>query len=77
MEKVLVFKDQEIVEINGKICEYDGCGNPATSIAENEKRGRPSVIGFYCEQHTSEVSDYNSPEYSVSCPNCGCRFGVN
>lgn len=66
-------------------CQYKGCEQNATDIARgreiykvfgNDPSGHPGV-GIYCEWHTDTVSEEGSPEYRVSCPNCGCCFGVN
>jgi hypothetical protein len=71
--KTLVLKDQDIVEINGK-CQYPHCDKPATDIVEDRERQK---VEFYCADHATDVVDHGRPEYNVSCPNCGCYFGVN
>lgn len=69
-----------ITKIEGT-CQYEGCGEPATEIAEGRRyKGKPLVahkLGLYCEAHANLVSDEGTPEYVVGCPNCGCMFGVN
>jgi hypothetical protein len=66
-------------------CRYDGCNNPATTIASGQReydRDRPLEprqypTGFYCDYHTAIVTDFHNPEYQTVCPNCLCHFGVN
>lgn len=63
----------EAVKISGK-CQWDHCDQPATQVAYGRRRRE---IGVYCEAHADRVIDQDMPEYTVSCPNCGCGFGVN
>jgi hypothetical protein len=64
------------VTFTGKACEYDGCDKPATTTAKGRNEDRRRVAA-YCETNAEMVADENFPEYVESCPNCGCRFGVN
>ncbi len=67
-----------IVEITGT-CQYENCNKPATTIACGHCRaniGHP-IPACYCDDHAAKVGNEGSPEYTVDCPNCGCRFGVN
>jgi hypothetical protein len=34
-------------------------------------------LDFYCDTHAEVAAEQECPEYTVHCPNCGCRFGVN
>lgn len=71
-----------IVKIDG-LCQYDGCQLPATHIARGrnhhaaESAEKRPELGVFCETHANVVSDEGVPEYTVSCPNCDCMFGVN
>jgi hypothetical protein len=56
-------------------CEMPGCNRKATEIATG--RDRFQEISLYCEKHALVVEDDAHPEYTVECPNCNCRFGVN
>lgn len=69
-----------ITRIEGR-CQYEDCEEPATYIASGRKRygednGHPNP-GVYCDAHANVVEDEGNPEYRDTCPNCGCRFGVN
>ena len=61
-----------IVLVPPRKCEWEDCDEPATEIAVGEKH----KLGCYCEKHADIVSDERRPEYNVSCPNCGCQFGI-
>jgi hypothetical protein len=61
----------------GMKCQFENCFTPAISIATGRGRKGSYPLGVYCETHAAIVEDENSPEYTESCPNCGCRFGVN
>ncbi len=67
-----------ITKIEGK-CQWDECEQSATTIAAGrrgiDRDGHP--LGLYCDAHADIVIDEGFPEYHDSCPNCGCRFGVN
>lgn len=58
----------------GQKCEYKGCDRDAEYIAYSRYLRQ---VGVYCDWHTTRVTDEDSPEYEVDCPNCGCNFGVN
>lgn len=60
-------------------CEYEGCSKKAEYLAKgrDDRGGGHPKIGSYCELHAHMVEDEGRPEYTVSCPNCGCGFGVN
>ena len=70
-----------IVQVVGK-CSFEDCESDATQIAsgraddENPERGHPTPA-VYCDTHGDMVADEQFPEYHDTCPNCGCRFGVN
>ncbi len=55
-------------------CIIDGCKNEGKTLAFGREMGR---LGYVCEEHADELSDEGCPEYNVSCPCCGCEFGVN
>lgn len=71
--KTLVFKNNEVIRIDGK-CQFPDCVETATVIAHDRDR---DVVEFYCEAHADQAADVGHPEYHVGCPNCGCWFGVN
>lgn len=54
-------------------CEYPECKRKATDLAV----GRKTKGSHFCNAHAELVTDEGSPEYIVSCPLCGCGFGVN
>ena len=59
-------------------CEYEGCDKEAVQQATGNRDFEKSVtVKWYCEEHAYLVADKDSPEYHTTCPNCGCRFGVN
>lgn len=58
-------------ELSGTCCE---CDQPATTVAEHSGT---KELGKYCDKHARKAVDFHNPEYHVSCPNCGCDFGVN
>jgi len=66
----------EIVSVkkNSK-CQFEGCDKPATDIAA----GRHNYPGVkvYCKIHARIVANDGDPEYTDSCPNCDCMFGIN
>jgi hypothetical protein len=71
-----------IIEVSGQ-CSFEGCEKPAEFIAcgresydDDERPGHPTPA-CYCREHMAEVIDERSPEYTDTCPNCGCMFGVN
>lgn len=57
-------------------CSYEvggvRCGEPFFSLAS----GKDKKVAGYCKQHAELVADDSCPEYIVTCPNCGCQFGV-
>jgi len=55
-------------------CQYPDCKKPAIGTAYD--RGKDRVLRV-CAAHSDLVADRGSPEYLVSCPKCGCHFGVN
>lgn len=63
----------------GARCAFGACDKPATTLAvgrsSREQLGHP--LAWYCEGHAEQIADEGNPEYRESCPNCGCRFGVN
>jgi len=61
-------------------CQYKGCRKKAVVMAGGRDRSgkiHPTGVAHYCEPHAEEVADEGHPEYTVSCPNCECLFGVN
>lgn len=74
-------KDTPILKPAGK-CQYENCDKDATHIACGRKdyhsgeKGHPEPA-VYCEAHAETVTDENAPEYTETCPNCSCMFGVN
>lgn len=62
---------QKEIDTTETCCE---CNEPATTVAEHSKT---KEVGKYCDKHAREAVDARNPEYHVSCPNCGCDFGVN
>lgn len=67
-----------ITKIEGK-CQYEGCEAAATDIACGRSFGRRKGhgLGCYCFAHACMVAEEESPEYTNTCPNCGCMSGVN
>jgi hypothetical protein len=61
----------------GQKCQAPYCDNLATDIAQGRGERAALPLGFYCDAHAEIASEQQSPEYVESCPNCGCRFGVN
>jgi hypothetical protein len=65
-------------------CEFevDGirCSEQAVQMACGKggwiNNGHPNP-GIYCKVHAELVADEGCPEYTDTCPNCGCMFGVN
>lgn len=57
-----------------KRCEYPDCKRAASGEAYDREQSRVMRV---CMQHSEIVADRGSPEYLVSCPRCGCHFGVN
>lgn len=74
MYTVILLDDAEVQKNNNGKCQYPGCDEPATDIAEDRDR---RTVEFYCDKHADRAVDQGSPEYRVCCPNCGCGFGVN
>lgn len=71
-----------IIQVSGH-CAFEGCEKPAEFLAcgeklvrNNEPAGHPTPA-CYCREHMEDIIDEDCPEYRVTCPNCGCRFGVN
>ncbi len=65
----------EKIEIRG-MCSYPDCKLDAECIA----CGRDDAfreVRAYCVIHGEMVADQGSPEYHVSCSNCGCLEGCN
>ena len=60
-------------------CQYKGCRRKATALAASryDTKQHPAGVAHYCEQHADDVVEEGHPEYTVSCPNCECLFGVN
>lgn len=56
-------------------CEWDRCLEQAQFVVSG--RTRYPGIRYYCAAHADLVIDDDNPEYTVTCPNCECRFGVN
>ncbi len=71
-----------LTKIEGN-CQYKDCDQLAKFIASGRRvhQTEPSKgaydVGFFCYEHSEIVSEYDSPEYIVVCPNCSCQFGVN
>jgi hypothetical protein len=67
-----------LVVKDASYCEQPGCHEMAETAAEpgrvpGEHSAQP---GVYCEAHADMAVERGTPEYKVSCPNCGCYFGV-
>jgi len=62
-------------------CAYGKCPDRATTFARGRRKQSHDYVDLgvkkYCEDHAVEVADQGSPEYTVECPKCDCRFGVN
>lgn len=65
------------------VCAYEDCAALGTTLACGRNHdydfagpGHPTPA-LYCDYHASVVADEGHPEYTDTCPNCGCRFGVN
>ena len=59
-----------------KKCQFEDCKEDAVGMACGRKY-YPKKPNNYCKEHQNIVADDHHPEYQVSCPHCGCRFGVN
>lgn len=59
-----------------KKCFYGDCPLIAVTLAVGREHGHKEPQ-WYCAAHAQIVADERNPEYIESCPNCGCRFGVN
>lgn len=70
---------EEYLRDQKPLCAYPDCEERATEIATGRRyMGRDGFpLGYYCRVHAEAVQDQGSPEYTESCPNCGCMFGVN
>ena len=55
-------------------CKIEGCRKLATHTAYDSKN---KLIVDCCESHADAIAENEWPEYVVSCPDCGCKFGVN
>ncbi len=66
-------------------CAIKECAEPVAGLYAGRRwtegpdgrsiRVRP--VGPYCQFHGDREADEGGPEYTASCPACGCRFGVN
>ncbi len=72
------------MEVEKKKCAYKDCEKEGTSLACGRDRSWQGsdlishpLPDFYCDAHAGAVEDEGCPEYTVVCPNCSCRFGVN
>jgi len=55
-------------------CQYEDCQEEANELVESRKLNK--VIDT-CYKHAKVVVDEGNPEYTVSCPHCGCWIPVN
>ncbi len=58
----------------GQKCEWEDCKEEATVLVYWKRNDKLLRL---CDYHAAIVVDDRRPEYTVDCPNCGCRFGVN
>jgi len=58
-------------------CEWEDCKKKATTFASGHEDRYEGRAGSYCDEHAEWIADEGGPEYTASCPNCGCMFGVN
>lgn len=58
-----------------QICSFKDCKELGTTIAVGHSGHFP--LGIYCDKHAQIVANDTLPEYTVNCPCCGCKFGVN
>ena len=66
---------QKTLKIGPKdMCQFYGCLLAAEALAYFR---RTMLVGKYCERHAEQVVDADTPEYDITCQNCGCRQGVN
>lgn len=64
-------------EVSPVMCNEVGCDETATHIAcASALIPDRNTLGVYCEAHAQTLSEDSHFGFSVSCPNCGCRFGV-
>ena len=56
-------------------CYFEDCKREATTFAKG-RVGEYRGVHKYCEPHAEQVADMDMPEYTTSCPHCGCLFGV-
>lgn len=63
------------------LCQHPGCSQrgvvPAggRAIFDEPETGRPKPE-MYCESHALDMQNQGASEYTVVCPNCGCKFSV-
>jgi len=78
-QRIIEALTQEALDATKPKCAYPDCERPATDIATGRRYlgddGLP--LGYYCRVHAEAAQDQGIPEYTESCPNCGCMFGVN
>jgi hypothetical protein len=68
-------KDVRKKFIVNKKCEYEDCEQTADYVVECRFDGDTDyVLRLLCSDHANYANE--SAEYSVSCPNCNCHFGV-
>lgn len=65
---------EQMNALNRKICCVDGCKKKATTIVFDRPR---LLLVKTCDEHIHTIAENDGPEYIVSCPACGCEFGVN
>jgi len=56
-------------------CEYPKCKRKSRVLVQDESK--EEVVGKYCIEHGREVLGARSPEYTTTCPNCGCKIPIN
>lgn len=54
-------------------CEVEGCEEPPTVVVWSEESGR---FLYCCGRHGKEIMMGGKDRRMVSCPQCGCTFGV-
>lgn len=58
----------------GDRCEFKGCRRMAGRMAYSKSK---EVVMKLCKPHAKMVLEHHSPEYVMSCQNCGCHIPVN
>ena len=56
-------------------CEAPKCRKKAVALVF-DRRNTTGIFAL-CEEHAEELAHYDNSEYVQTCPNCGCKSGIN